>query len=159
MWDANTVLLITNEIICQIQFWYMTRVVRVWIDLMRIEKRPLKAFFNTEPRPCQFSVIQSKNFFFSFSNQKTQWRSWRYLLFNTVRIRQTGDEGLFWPDVREKQNRYDQFCLYIRHLRITYLITTQKFGDWTFRPGRYFSIFKMPEGRTSRGRPSRESIP
>ena len=30
------------------------------------EKRPLKAFFNTEPRPCQFSVIQSKNFFSHF---------------------------------------------------------------------------------------------
>ena len=73
MCDANTVLLITNEIICQIQFWYMARVVRVWIDLMRIraEKRPLKAFFNTEPRPCQFSVNQSKNFFLIFKSENT----------------------------------------------------------------------------------------
>ena len=35
--------------------------------------------------------------------------------------------------------------------------------DWvetgTLRPGQYFSIFKMPDGRTPRGSPSRETIP
>ena len=29
----------------------------------------------------------------------------------------------------------------------------------TLRPGQYFSIFKMPDGRTPRGSPSRETIP
>ena len=29
----------------------------------------------------------------------------------------------------------------------------------TFRPGKYFSNFKMPDGRAQRGRPPRNSIP
>ena len=32
-------------------------------------------------------------------------------------------------------------------------------GDRTLWPGQYFSIFKMPDGRTPRGRSSRESVP
>lgn len=36
-----------------------------------------------------------KTFFFSFSNQKTQWRRWRYLFCNTVSIGTAADTYLF----------------------------------------------------------------
>ena len=94
---------ITNEIICQIQFWYMARVVRVWIDLMRIraEKRPLKAFFNTEPRPCQFSVNQSKNFFLIFKSENTMAKV-KIFILQYGNHRYSSWYISFWPDVREK---------------------------------------------------------
>ena len=43
-------------------------------------------------------------------------------------------------------------------IAIQWVIGDGPVGDRTLWPGQYFSIFKMPDGRTPRGRSSRESV-